>query len=86
MRKDLTVFAALAAAALAATPLVMSASRALATQEAPTAITASLRVEPVEVASVAAAPKAEGMQAPCLRKVRVVYGGYNTPADACAAR
>lgn len=78
MRKDLTVFAALAAAALAATPLVMGASRALATQEAPAAITASLRVTPVEVAPIAAAP--------CLRKVRVVYGGYNTPADACAAR
>lgn len=82
MRKDLTVFAALAAAALAATPLVMGASRALATQEAPAAITAGLRVAPVEVASVPAAPKAEA----CLRKVRVVYGGYNTPADACAAR
>lgn len=81
MRKDFTVFAALAAVAIAATPMVMGASRALATPEAPEAITTSLRVEPVEIAPVGPAPKAET----CLRKVRVVYSGYGTPADGCAA-
>ncbi|MDP4026780.1 hypothetical protein Q8W71_29675 [Methylobacterium sp. NEAU 140] len=75
-RRNVAVLAALAISALAATPLV---SRALATSDEPAAITAGLRVEPVEVAPVSAAPKAE----PCLRKVRVVYGGYGTQ-DGCA--
>ena len=80
-RKNIAVFAALAISSLAATPFVMSASRALATSE-DQPVTATLRVEPVEVAPVAAAPKAEGS---CLRKVRVVYSGYGQSADGCAA-
>ncbi|MBE7247569.1 MAG: hypothetical protein INR63_21715 [Actinomycetospora chiangmaiensis] len=79
--KNIAVFAALAISSLAATPLVMSASRALATAE-DQPVAATLRVEPVDVAPVAAAPKAEGH---CLRKVRVVYSGYGQPADGCAA-
>jgi hypothetical protein len=77
-RKNIAVFAALAISSLAATPFVMSASRALATSE-DQPVAATLRVEPVEVAPVA---KAEGA---CLRKVRVVYSGYGQPADGCAA-
>ena len=80
-RKNIAVLAALAISSLAATPFVMSASRALATSE-DQPIAATLRVEPVEVTSVAAAPRAEGT---CLRKVRVVYSGYGQPADGCAA-
>lgn len=80
-RKNLAVLAALAVSAMVATPLVMSASHALATPEEPTTISATLRVEPVEVSPVAA-PAA----APCLRKVRVVYSGYGTPAGGCAIR
>jgi hypothetical protein len=80
-RKNIAVFAALAISSLAATPFVMSASRALATPE-DQPIAATLRVEPVDVTPVTAAPKAA---ATCLRKVRVVYGGYGQPADGCAA-
>lgn len=80
-RKNIAVFAALALSSLVATPLVMSASRALATPEEQ-AVTATLRVEPVDVAPVAAAPKAAST---CLRKVRVVYSGYGRSADGCAA-
>ncbi|SEG30888.1 hypothetical protein SAMN04488144_113110 [Methylobacterium sp. 190mf] len=80
-RKNIAVFAALAISSLAATPFVMSATRALATSE-DQPVAATLRVEPVEVAPVTAAPKAEGS---CLRKVRVVYSGYGQSADGCAA-
>ncbi|MDP4002768.1 hypothetical protein [Methylobacterium sp. NEAU K] len=80
-RKNIAVLAALAVSAMVATPFVMSASRALATPEEQ-AVTTTLRVEPVEVAPVAAAPKAAES---CLRKVRVVYSGYGTPAAGCAA-
>ncbi|GJE09321.1 MULTISPECIES: hypothetical protein [Methylobacterium] len=80
-RKNIAVLAALAISSLVATPFVMSASRALATSEEQP-VAATLRVEPVEVTPVAAAPKAEGT---CLRKVRVVYSGYGKPADGCAA-
>lgn len=79
--KNIAVLAAIAISSLAATPLVMSASRALATAE-DQPVAATLRVEPVDVAPVTAAPRAEG---PCLRKVRVVYSGYGQPADGCAA-
>lgn len=48
-RKNIAVFAALAISSLAATPFVMSASRALATSE-DQPVAATLRVEPVEVA------------------------------------
>ena len=81
-RKNIAVLAALAVSAMVATPFVMSASRALATPEEPT-ITASLRVEPIEISPVAPAAKDP---APCLRKVRVVYSGYGSPSDSCAAR
>jgi len=80
-RKNFAVLAALAVSAMVATPFVMSASRALATPEELT-VTASLRVEPVEVSPVAAPKEA----APCLRKVRVVYSGYSNPTDACTTR
>ncbi len=80
-RKNIAVLVAIAVSSLAATPLVMSASRALATSE-DQPVAATLRVEPVDVAPVAAAPKAD---ATCLRKVRVVYSGYGQPADGCAA-
>jgi hypothetical protein len=80
-RKNIAVLAALAVSAMVATPFVMSASRALATSDEPAAVTASLRVEPVEISPVAA-PK----PATCLRKVRVVYSGYGTPVDGCATR
>jgi len=79
-RKNIALFAALTISSLAATPFVMSASRALATSE-DQPVAATLRVEPVDVAPVAA-PKAE---AGCTRKVRVVYSGYGQPADGCAA-
>ncbi|KAA0124039.1 hypothetical protein CIW48_09070 [Methylobacterium sp. P1-11] len=79
-RKNIAVFAALAISSLAATPFVMSASRALATSE-DQPVAATLRVEPVEVAPVAAATS-EGT---CRHKVRVVYSGYGRSADGCAA-
>ena len=82
-KKNVTVFAVLVALSLVATPLVMSASSALATVEDTAAVTAPVAVMPVEVAPVAApAMKAEG----CIRKVRVVYSGYGTPDAACLVR
>ena len=77
--RHLALVAGLAVSAMAATPLVMNASRALATSDDPVA-TATLRVEPVEISPVSPAP-----QPACLRKVRVIYGGYGTP-EGCAAR
>ncbi len=83
MRKDLPLVAALFAAALAATPLVMSGTKALATSEEPVSVALPAAITPVEVAPVAApAIPAES----CTRKVRVVYSGYGTPNAACAAR
>jgi hypothetical protein len=82
-KKNVTVFAVLVAASLVATPLVMSASSALATVDDVSAVAVPVAVVPVEVAPVAApAVKAEG----CTRKVRVVYSGYGTPDAACLAR
>lgn len=83
-RSNLALAAMLAAAATAATPLVMGATRALAVSGEAAPIAATLRVDTVDVAPVAA-PKAEASSVPCLRKVRVVYGGYGTP-EGCAAR
>ena len=77
--RHLALIATLAVSAMAATPLVMNASRALATSDDPVA-TATLRVEPVEVSPVAPARQPE-----CVRKVLVVYGSYGTP-EGCAAR
>ncbi|WP_375455877.1 hypothetical protein [uncultured Methylobacterium sp.] len=82
LAKNVTVFAALAAASLVATPLVMGASNAFATAEAGSAAPAPVAA-PVERAPVAA-PVAKGET--CTRKVRVVYGGYGTPDAACIAR
>jgi hypothetical protein len=78
-RRHLAIVATLALSAMAATPVVMSASRALATSDDPIA-TATLRVDPVEVSTVTPAPAPT-----CARKVRVVYGSYGTP-EGCAAR
>ncbi|MCJ2011477.1 hypothetical protein [Methylobacterium sp. J-076] len=79
-RRHLTLVATLALSAMAATPVVMGASRALATSDDPVA-TATLRVDPVEVSAIAPAPAAKP---DCLRKVRIVYGSYGTP-EGCAA-
>ena len=80
-RKNLTVFAALTVAAIAATPLVMSASRALATPEEPGAVTQTVAIVPVEVGTLRSTSGAES----CQHKVRIVYSGYGTSADGCAA-
>ncbi|KQP31824.1 hypothetical protein ASF49_10375 [Methylobacterium sp. Leaf104] len=76
MRSSFTVFAALVAASLVATPMVISASNALATAEYSDAVTMPAAVTPIEVAAVPAPPAAET----CTRKVRVVYAGYGTEA------
>ena len=78
-RRHLALAATLALSSMAATPVVMNASRALATSDDPIA-TATLRVEPVETSAVTPAPTPD-----CVRKVRVVYGSYGTP-EGCAAR
>ena len=77
MRSSFTVFAALVAASLVATPLVITASNALATAEYSDAVTMPAAVTPIEVAAVPAPVLAET----CARKVRVVYAGYGS--DAC---
>ena len=78
MRKGLTVFAALVAASLAATPIVMGAS-ALATSDGTETVETKVAVTPVEVAPVAAPAAPET----CVRKVRVVYSGYGAAPAAC---
>lgn len=81
--RNVTVFAALIAASLVATPLVMSAGNAAATSEDVSAVAVPVAVVPVETASIAVPPtKGEG----CTRKVRVVYSGYGTPDAACITR
>lgn len=77
MRKGSTVFAALVAASLAATPLVMGAARA--TSDGTDTVERTLAVTPVEMAPVAAPAAAE----PCTRKVRVVYSGYGAAPASC---
>ncbi len=76
MRKGLTVFAALVAASLAATPIVMGAS-ALATSDGTDTVETKVAVTPVEVAPVTAPAET------CIRKVRVVYSGYGATPVAC---
>ena len=76
MRTGLTVFAALVAASLATTSLMMGASNALATSDGSDIVEKTVAVTPVEIAPVAAMPAAES----CARKVRVVYSGYSAPA------
>ena len=80
MRKGLTVFAALVAASLATTSLVMGASNALATSDGTDTVEKTVIVTPVDVAPVAAMPAAET----CSRKVRVVYSGYAAAPAGCA--
>ncbi|WP_264049209.1 hypothetical protein [Methylobacterium flocculans] len=72
MRSSFTVFAALVAASLVATPIVISASNALATPDHTDAVTMPAAVTPIEVVTVPAPVAAET----CTRKVRVVYAGY----------
>ncbi|GJE15925.1 hypothetical protein [Methylobacterium marchantiae] len=79
MRKSITVFAALFAASLAATPFVVGASNALATTDKSDIVAMPAIVTPIEVAAVPAPVVAET----CTRKVRVVYSGYGAPAPAC---
>ena len=81
--RNVTVLAALVAASLVATPLVMSASNAFATAEESSAVAMPAAIASVEVAPVAA-PVAKGEG--CTRKVRVVYSGYGTPDAACTTR
>ncbi|MEQ4599143.1 MAG: hypothetical protein ABN488_15380 [Methylobacteriaceae bacterium] len=78
MRTGLTVFAALVAASLATTSLMMGASNAFATQDGSGIVEKTVAVTPVEIAPVAAMPAET-----CARKVRVVYSGYAAPAG-CA--
>lgn len=80
MRKGLTVFAALVAASLATTSLVMGASNALATSDGTDTIEKTVAVTQVEVTPVAAIPAPET----CTRKVRVVYSGYAAAPAGCA--
>ncbi|KQT14827.1 hypothetical protein ASG40_05855 [Methylobacterium sp. Leaf399] len=81
MRQSFTVFAAVLAASLVATPLVISASNAFATPESTDAVVMPAVVTAIEVAPVAAPAVAET----CQRKVRVVYAGY-AQAGCTAAR
>ncbi|WP_373320998.1 hypothetical protein, partial [Methylobacterium goesingense] len=78
MRSTVTVFAALIAASLVATPLVISASNALATPDHSDAVAMPAAVTPIEIVAMPAPVPAET----CTRKVRVVYAGYGT--DACS--
>ena len=77
MRSTVTVFAALVAASLVATPVVISASNAFATPDHSEAVTMPAAVTPIDVVTVPAPAPAET----CTRKVRVVYTGY--AGDTC---
>lgn len=79
MRKSITVFAALFAASLAATPFVVGASNALATTDKADIVAMPAPVTAIEVSSVPAPAATET----CTRKVRVVYSGYGAPPSAC---
>lgn len=74
--KGYTIFAAAVAAALVATPMVIGASNALATQDR----TDIIAMPAAEVAPVTAPAAAES----CTRKVRVVYSGYAAAGPSCA--
>ena len=78
MRSSFAVFAAIAAASLAATPLVMGASNAFATQDSTNVVAMPALVTPIDVVTVPAPVQAET----CTRKVRVVYVGYGS--EGCA--
>ncbi|WP_027172612.1 hypothetical protein [Methylobacterium sp. 10] len=79
MRKSMTVFAALFAASLAATPFVVGASNALATTDKTDIVAMPTPVTAIEVSSVPTPAAAVS----CARKVRVVYSGYGAPSPAC---
>ena len=81
MRKGLTVLAAAVVASLVATPMVISATNALATPDhAETTASAS-------VAWVDVRPVAPVSVQPCAaRKVRVIYTGYGAAPTGCAGR
>lgn len=77
MRKGFTVFAAAVVASLVATPMVISATNALATPEHTEAPATWVDVRPAAPAPVA----------PCApRKVRVIYTGYAAAPAGCAVR
>lgn len=80
MRQSFTVFAALIAASLVATPLVITASNALATTDHSDVVEMPAAVTPIATVAVPPPAAAEA----CARKVRVVYAGYGTKGDACA--
>lgn len=79
MRQSFTVFAALLAASLVATPIVISASNALATTAQPDVVQMPTAVTPIEMVTVPAPVAVET----CTRKVRVVYAGYGAQGDGC---
>lgn len=72
-------FGLIALVSSVATPLVVSAG-APASAPAAAQITTMAAVAPTETVAVASAPAS-----PCARRVRVVYQGYVTPAEGCAA-
>lgn len=79
MRQSFTVFAALVAASLVATPVVISASNALATTDHSDVVEMPAAVTPIEMVTVPSPVVAET----CTRKVRVVYAGYGAASDGC---
>ena len=79
MRNGFTVFAALVATSLLATPMVIGATQASATAEPADVVTQTIAVAPVEVVSVAATTAPET----CAKKVRVVYSGYAAAPAGC---
>ncbi|GJD82635.1 hypothetical protein [Methylobacterium haplocladii] len=81
MRNGFTIFAALVATALVATPMAIGATQAFATAEPAEAVSQTVAVTPVQVALVATAAAPET----CAKKVRVVYSGYAAPPAGCLA-
>lgn len=75
MANGLPLYAALVGGALLATTVIVGAGNALATPKAVAA--------PAPVVTVAAPLEAPAPA--CLRKVRVVYGGYADTAAGCAS-
>lgn len=77
--KGVSVLAAAVALALVATPMVIGASNALATQDRTDIVAMPAAITPVEVMPMAAPAAAET----CVRKVRVVYSGYGAASPSC---
>ena len=80
MRQGLTVFAAAVVASLVATPMVISATNALATPDHAEAAAAPA------VAWVDVRPAAPAAQPCAPRKVRVIYTGYGAAPTGCPGR